>query len=91
MTVTGPYGFQKFFQDEAEIEKIRSLGLEPTRQVQNDGSVPVWGVVDGERTTILWVRPIAPRKRSTPYDAPDDERDELAQRIADALNAFPTA
>jgi hypothetical protein len=91
MTITGPYVFRKYFEEEPELTKIRSLGLTPTRQAANDGSVPVSGFVDGERTTLLWVRPIAPRKRNTPYDAPDDERDALAEKIVAALNAYEAA
>jgi hypothetical protein len=88
MTIKGPYTFRLYSQSDADIEQIRSLGLEPTRVVFNDGSVPISGTdEDGERVTIATVRPIAPRKRNTPYDAPDDERDALAQRIVDALNA----
>lgn len=88
MTITGPYGFRLYFEDDEMVEKLRCKGLSPTRQAQNDGSVPVWGMLDGEPTTILWVRPVASRKRSTAWDAPDDERDALAEKIAAALNAY---
>ncbi len=89
MTPTKPYMFRKFFQEDGEIAKMRELGLTPTRIVSNDGAVPITGMdSDGERRVIAYVQPIAVRKRGTRYDAPDDERDELAQRIVDALNAF---
>lgn len=89
MTITGPYSFRKFFEEEAEIAKIRSLGLEPTRLANNDGSVPIMGNDEyGERVTLAYVLPIAPRKRGTSYSAPDDERDALAEKIVAALNAY---
>jgi hypothetical protein len=87
MTITGPYEFRLYSQEGADLEMIRKVGLEPTRVIFNDGSVPISGYVDGERQAVLWVRPIAPRKRNTPYDAPDDERDRFAEFVAKALNA----
>lgn len=83
------YRFKRFFQDDADLERIKSLGMEPTRVVNNDGSVPISMLRDdGEWVTIAYVRPIAERKRNTPFNAPDDERDAMAQKIVDALNAF---
>jgi len=87
MTITGPYEFRLYSQSSEDIETIRKVGLEPTRVIFNDGSVPVTGVVDGERATVLTVRSTIERKRNTPYDAPDAERDAFAERVAAALNA----
>jgi hypothetical protein len=94
MTVTGPYRFVKFFEeDNVEFKaKVEAAGLSLTRVLNNDGSAPISGKDEnGDWVTIAFVRPIAPRKRNTPYDAPDPERDAMAEKIVAALNAYEAA
>lgn len=89
MTIGKPYAFRLYAMDDEFIEQARKVGVEPPRNVFNDGSVPISGTdEDGDLVTIAWVRPIAPRKRNTRYDAPDPERDAMAELIVAALNAY---
>ncbi len=86
MTITGPYEFRMYSMDDKDVEMIRKAGLEPPRGIFNDGSVPIIGTVHGDRATVVTVRSTIERKRNTPYDAPDPQRDAFAQFVADALN-----
>lgn len=82
------FQFRMYFDDEDFIAKARAVGIEPTRAVNNDGSVIITAIgPDGERRGVLTIHPIEPRTRRTPWNAPDDKRDEFAQWVADALNA----
>jgi hypothetical protein len=86
MTITGPFEFRLYSIDDADVEKIVDAGLAPPRLIFNDGSVPISGLVDGERRSVITVRSMIERKRNTPYDAPDEQRDKFAEFVAAALN-----
>jgi len=65
-------------------DQIKQLGKTNTPSCSNSGNITIR---DPRGLGVIVVYPVAPRKRSTPYDAPDAERDAFAQRVCDALNA----
>jgi hypothetical protein len=76
----GPWKFREYAQTDEMLAEARSLGLEPTRYINNDGSVPV----SAAETGICTVSCQTPFKRGSGHRAECDERDANARLIAAA-------
>jgi hypothetical protein len=74
----GPWKFREYAQTDEMLAEARSLGLEPTRYINNDGSVPV----SAAETGICTVSCQTPFKRGSGHRAECDERDANARLIA---------
>ena len=83
----GPWTFRKYSLTDEMIEEARSLGIEPVRFINNNGSVPV----SAADTKICDVDCQAAFKRGSGHRAECEERDANARLIAaapDLLNAL---
>ena len=76
----GPWKFREYAQTDEMLAEARSLGLEPTRYINNDGSVPV----SAAETGICTVSCQTPFRRGSGHRAECDERDANARLIAAA-------
>lgn len=78
----GKLRFVETTLDDEDVALLRSVGKTPPQFLTNDGE----RFVSADETPVARVQPVAPRTRSTPYDAPDAERDANARRIVAAWN-----
>ena len=76
----GPWSYQRYFQGGADLEQIRSLGLEPTRRLTNDGQAFVMAA--SKRVALVDCQ--VSFKRGKGYQTDCAEREANARLIAAA-------
>ena len=76
-----PWQFRKYLNEPGDIELLRSIGQEPVRALNNDGSASITSNHGRIATVDLRREDV---KRTERYGADDEERDANARLIAAA-------
>lgn len=73
-----------YTQGDDQIAKLRSVGMEPTRMLTNEGQVPIMATFGGDRVRVALVDCHAKFKRGEGWNKACAERDANAHMMAAA-------